>query len=29
MLSKAYRWVGEMEDISQFVGNGEGIDKDL
>lgn len=24
MLPKAYRWVGEMEEISQFVGSGEG-----
>jgi len=24
MLPKAYRWVGEMEEISQFVGGGEG-----
>lgn len=24
MLPKAYRWVGEMEEISAFVGGGEG-----
>ena len=24
MLPKAYRWVGEMEEISQFVGGEEG-----
>lgn len=24
MLPKAYRWVGEMEEISQFVGGGPG-----
>ena len=25
MLPKAYRWVGEMEEISSFVGGGEGL----
>ena len=24
MIPKAYRWVGEMEEISDFVGGGEG-----
>lgn len=24
MLPKAYRWVGEMEEIAEFVGQGEG-----
>lgn len=24
MLPKAYRWVGEMEEIAAFVGEGEG-----
>jgi hypothetical protein len=24
MLPKAYRWVGEMEEIAEFVGGGEG-----
>lgn len=25
MLPKAYRWVGEMEEISDFVGDNEGL----
>lgn len=24
MIPKAYRWVGEMEEISEFIGEGEG-----
>jgi hypothetical protein len=24
MVPKAYRWVGEMEEIAEFVGGGEG-----